>query len=66
MVDLSRAAWHKSTRSGNNGCVEVAFVEDQVAVRDSKDRSGPVLVFTTPEWEAFVGGVRTGEFELRR
>jgi hypothetical protein len=66
MVDLSRAAWRKSTRSGNNGCVEVAFVEDQVAVRDSKDRSGPVLVFTTHEWEAFVGGVRTGEFELRR
>jgi len=66
MVDLSRAAWRKSTRSGNNGCVEVAFVEDQVAVRDSKDRSGPVLVFTAHEWAAFVGGVRTGEFELRR
>jgi hypothetical protein len=66
MVDLSRATWRKSTRSGNNGCVEVAFVEDQVAVRDSKDRTGPVLVFTAHEWEAFVGGVRTGEFELRR
>jgi hypothetical protein len=66
MVDLSRAAWRKSTRSGNNGCVEVAFVEDRVAVRDSKDRSGAVLVFTAHEWEAFVGGVRTGEFELRR
>jgi Domain of unknown function (DUF397) len=66
MVDLSRAAWRKSTRSGNNGCVEVAFVEGRVAVRDSKDRGGPVLVFTAHEWEAFVGGVRTGEFELRR
>jgi hypothetical protein len=66
MVDLSRAAWRKSTRSGNNGCVEVAFVESRVAVRDSKDRGGPVLVFTAHEWEAFVGGVRTGEFELRR
>jgi uncharacterized protein DUF397 len=66
MVDLSRAAWRKSTRSGNNGCVEVAFVGNQIAVRDSKDRGGPVLVFTAHEWEAFVGGVRTGEFELRR
>ena len=66
MVDLSRAAWRKSTRSGNNGCIEVAFVEDRVAVRDSKDRSGPVLVFNAHEWKAFVGGVRTGEFELRR
>jgi hypothetical protein len=66
MVDLSRATWRKSNRSGNNGCVEVAFVEDHVGVRDSKDHGGPVLVFTAHEWEAFVAGVRTGEFELRR
>jgi Domain of unknown function (DUF397) len=65
-VDLSRAAWRKSTRSGTNGCVEVAFVDSKVAVRDSKDRGGPVLVFTTHEWDAFIGGVRTGEFELPR
>jgi Domain of unknown function (DUF397) len=63
-VDLSRAAWRKSTRSGTNGCVEVAFVGDRVAVRDSKDRGGPVLVFTSHEWEAFIGGARDGEFAL--
>ena len=45
MVDLSGANWRKSSASGANGCVEVAFVEGQVAVRDSKDRAGPVLVF---------------------
>jgi hypothetical protein len=61
--DLSRAVWRKSTLSHTNGCVEVAFVEDRVAVRDSKDRGGPVLVFTPFEWEAFVGGVRDGEFD---
>jgi hypothetical protein len=65
-VDLSRAAWRKSTRSGTNGCVEVAFVEDKVAVRDSKDRGGPVLLFTAHEWEAFIGGARDGEFALPR
>lgn len=64
MVDLSTAKWRKSTRSGGNGCVEVAFVEGQVAVRDSKDRGGPALAFTAHEWEAFIGGVREGEFEL--
>ena len=61
--DLSRAVWRKSTLSHTNGCVEVAFVNDRVAVRDSKDRNGPVLVFTPFEWEAFVGGVRDGEFD---
>ena len=66
MVDLSRAAWRKSARSGVNGCVEVGLVDDRVAVRDSKDREGPALIFTAHEWEAFLGGARDGEFELQR
>jgi Domain of unknown function (DUF397) len=65
-VDLSRAAWRKSTRSGTNGCVEVAFVGNRVAVRDSKDRGGPVLVFSSHEWETFIGGALEGEFALPR
>jgi hypothetical protein len=65
-VDLSRAVWRTSTYSGGSGCVEVAFVNGEVGVRDSKDREGPVLVFTANEWEAFIGGARDGEFELPR
>jgi hypothetical protein len=34
-----------------------------VGVRDSKDRTGPVLTFSPAEWEAFTGGVRDGEFD---
>ena len=63
MVDLSSVKWRKSRRSGSNGCVEVALVESQVTVRNSKDRGGPVLWFTTQEWEIFLGGVRDGEFD---
>jgi hypothetical protein len=66
MVDLSRAVWRTSTYSNGTGCVEVAFADDQVGVRDSKDREGPALVFTASEWEAFIGGARAGEFELPR
>ena len=62
MVDLSRANWRKSSRSGNNGCVEVAFLEGKVAVRDSKDRSGPVLLYSPLEWAAFIAAARDGEF----
>ena len=66
MADFSNATWRKSSHSVNNGCVEVAFVDGQVGVRDSKDRQGPMLVFTANEWEAFIGGARDGEFELPR
>jgi hypothetical protein len=59
------AVWRKSTFSESNGCIEVAFVGEQVAIRDSKDRSGPVLTFSPTEWEAFLAGVRRGEFNLR-
>lgn len=66
---LSGAVWRKSTRSNNGGnCVEVAdnLVDEYgvVFVRDSKDRTGPVLTFSRTEWKAFTGGVRDGEFDL--
>lgn len=62
-TDLSRATWRTSSYSGTNGqCVEVAVVGNRIAVRDSKDRSGPVLVFTQSEWRAFLAGARDGEF----
>jgi hypothetical protein len=51
-----------STYSGN--CVEVSSCDCGVQVRDSKDRQGTVLTFTHPEWEAFLAGVREGEFDL--
>ena len=63
-MDFLSADWQKSRRSMSNGCVEVAFVDDQVAVRDSKHIEGPVLVFTPVEWEAFLGGVSDGQFRL--
>jgi uncharacterized protein DUF397 len=65
MQDLTTAPWRTSSLCDLNGCVEVAILDDQVVVRDAKDRAGPVLVFSTSEWRAFVGGVRGGEFDPR-
>jgi hypothetical protein len=62
-VDLAGAAWKKSSQSQSGSCVEVAFVDGAIAVRDSKDRTGPVLLYTPDEWEAFIGGVMEGEFD---
>ncbi|SCF14445.1 protein of unknown function [Micromonospora haikouensis] len=60
-VDLATARWFTSSRSTNNGdCVECAVLPDMVAVRDSKDRSGPTLVFPADRWTAFVTATTTG------
>jgi hypothetical protein len=58
----SKAIWRKSTFSGLNGCVEIALLDGQIAVRDSKDRNGPILLFTRAEWDAFLSGVKQGQF----
>ena len=57
-----RRNWHISTRSGGGGCVEVAVGSPTVAVRDSKDRSGPELAFAADQWRGFIDGVRRGIF----
>ena len=58
--------WQKSRRSNPSGnCVEVAELADGtgVAVRNSRDPEGPVLVYTRAEIEAFILGVRDGDFD---
>jgi len=57
--------WTKSSLSfSNSNCVEVADLPDgRIGVRHSKDAEGPVLRFTPGEWDAFIGGVRNGEFD---
>lgn len=65
MDDLRGLRWFKSSFSGSGGCVEVAHLpEGGVAVRDTKDRSKAPHVYTGHEWEAFLSGVKQGEFDL--
>lgn len=55
--------WRESRRSGNGGnYVEVATGRGAVLMRDSKNPSGPVLSFTSTEWAAFVGGIKSDKF----
>lgn len=56
-MDLTCAMWRKSSRSGDNGgaCVEVARnLPHIVAVRDSKNPHGPVLIISRDEWISFI------------
>ncbi|MEV5414451.1 DUF397 domain-containing protein [Thermopolyspora sp. NPDC052614] len=67
-MDLSRAAWRKSSRSNGTGgnCVEVATINADttvIVVRDSKNPHGPALAFKPGDWRAFVRGIKRGEFD---
>jgi hypothetical protein len=63
---LHDLVWQKSRRSNPSGnCVELAVLPTHggVAVRNSRHRDGPVLVYTLDEIAAFLGGVLDGDFD---
>jgi len=60
--------WEKSFASEPNGgnCVEVNIGSaGLIGVRDTKLPQSPVFVFDAGEWEAFLTGVKAGQFDLR-
>lgn len=62
----TKSGWRKSSYSSGASatCVEVSIHADGVAVRDSKNPTGPVLQFTMQEWRVFLLGVRSDEFDV--
>jgi Domain of unknown function (DUF397) len=46
--------WKVSSTSGGTNCVEVAFMNQEVLVRDSKNRDGGILTFSVPAWREFI------------
>jgi hypothetical protein len=56
--------WRRSEYCGNAACVEVAVSNGTYFVRDSKRPETSPLTFDHAEWEAFVAGVRAGNFDF--
>lgn len=63
---IENGLWRHSSHSqgSDQTCVEVAITGIDVAVRDSKDSTGPALRFTDAEWSVFLLAVVDGEFDL--
>ncbi|WP_116211386.1 DUF397 domain-containing protein [Streptomyces olivoreticuli] len=62
-VDLFEAKWRKSSYSSGEGqCVEIAFLREVVATRDSKTPHGSVLAFSAGTWSVFTAGIKAGAF----
>jgi len=55
MSDETVSDWQVSTYTGGQGnCVEVGKSATTIAVRDTKDREGPVLHFAPATWRTFI------------
>lgn len=57
-------SWRRSRQCSTGACVEVAKVGGLFLVRDSKEPGGTPLTFTEAEWDAFVAGVKAGDFSF--
>jgi hypothetical protein len=61
LTGLDSLTWCKSSYSGlkkDGNCVEVARAPEVVALRDSKDLDGPMLVVSRGAFARFVRGLR--------
>ncbi|SDE20504.1 DUF397 domain-containing protein [Glycomyces harbinensis] len=65
--DTATARWERpDADDGTLGELEIGFAANGlVAMRRADDAEGTILIYTPEEWEAFVGGVRDGELDLR-
>ncbi|MFM9444574.1 DUF397 domain-containing protein [Streptomyces acidiscabies] len=67
-IDLTDATWVKSNLSdGSDNCLEVAFIDGVVALRDSNDVGAPdakILIISEDDYRAFTGGVAQGQRNL--
>lgn len=59
---LYMSTYKKSSKCANGTCVEVKIDSHTVSVRDNE---GAVVMYTHAEWDAFVKGVKLGEFDVK-
>ncbi len=60
---LAELDWRVALACNGGECIRVAPQGNEIVIGDSKNPSGPVLTYSRPEWQAFVNGIRQGDFD---
>ncbi len=60
---FTEAQWSSPAQGSEECRIEFAQFDELIALRDSTEPNGPYLIFDIDEWEAFLAGVRLGEFD---
>ncbi|MCY1137429.1 DUF397 domain-containing protein [Actinoplanes sp. Pm04-4] len=64
MREVESPQWRKSSRCASGNCVEVAKVDGQYLIRDSKNPDQQPHTFSEAEWVAFKAGIGAGDFDF--
>lgn len=57
--------WKKSSYSSEQDCLEARLSDaGNVEIRDSKKRTNRTITFTPSEWDAFIAGAKSGQFDI--
>ena len=59
----SQFSWRKASFCAANQCVEVAVWRGMLIVRGAEKSSGPMLSYTTRQWQAFIHEIKAGRFD---
>jgi len=60
----SELDWLRSSSCASNGCLEVAFTEREVKMRNSNTPEDAIISCDHAEWLAFIVAAKAGEFDL--
>ena len=61
-MEQTTTEWHRSSFCSDGACVEVASINNGIAVRDGKNPEVRSLWFDKAEWNTFLNGVVAGDF----
>ncbi|WP_190823242.1 DUF397 domain-containing protein [Saccharopolyspora pogona] len=63
-IDWRKSSFSGGSNGGGGDCVEIAALSDgRIAVRNSKAPDAGTVLFTHSEMDAWIKGVKAGEFD---